>query len=143
MTFFSKTSRQIDKKRERERGETNVFFRIYLLCVVSYRGLSMATDPVASSRIQPSNHLNANRVYNSHSSYPMKPKQHPGGSAMTVSNYSTNSNVIASAPPVVSAASVRLSGPSSGAMTERIPRLVSGRTDWAAKYLKSSTKYSK
>lgn len=99
----------------------------------------MATDPVVS-RIQPASvHQNANRVYNSHSSYPMKPK-HPGGSTMTV-NY--NSNVIASAPPVVSAASVRLSGQSSGAVTERIPRLVSGRTDWAAKYLKTSTKYSK
>jgi hypothetical protein len=81
------------------------------------------------------------RVYNSHSSNPIKSKYPISGTMLPVSY--TSPAMIASAPPVVSAASTRMSVPTSGAVTERIPRLVSGRTDWAAKYLKTSTKYSK
>ena len=71
----------------------------------------------------------------------MKSK-HPSGTLQAI-NYVGPPTMIASAPPVVSAASTRISVPTSGAVTERIPRLVSGRTDWAAKYLKTGTKYSK
>jgi len=81
------------------------------------------------------------RVYNSHSCHPIKSK-HPVSGTMLPVSY-TSPAMIASAPPLVSAASTRMSVPTSGAVTERIPRLVSGRTDWAAKYLKTSTKYSK
>lgn len=87
------------------------------------------------------NHHTANRVYNSHSSYPIKAKHANNGTMMAV-NY-VSPTMIASAPPVVSDPSARIAVPSSGAITERIPRLISGRTDWAAKYLKTSTKYSK
>ncbi|XP_046440188.1 serine/threonine-protein kinase dyf-5-like isoform X3 [Daphnia pulex] len=103
-----------------------------------FQGLSLANDVNSFVQNAPQQ---ISRVYNSHSSHPIKSKYPVSGKMLPVSY--TSPAMIASAPPVVSAASTRMSVPTSGAVTERIPRLVSGRTDWAAKYLKTSTKYSK
>lgn len=109
-------------------------FKSLFLCIC--RGLSLVSD--VNSFVQHAPQQVA-RVYNSHSSNPMKLK-YANGPMLAVSY--TSPATVTSAPAVVSATS-RMSVPSSGAVTERIPRLVSGRTDWAAKYLKTSTKYSK
>ncbi|KZS04522.1 DNA damage-binding protein 1 [Daphnia magna] len=101
-----------------------------------FQGLSLVSD--VNSFVQHAPQQVA-RVYNSHSSNPMKLK-YANGPMLAVSY--TSPATVTSAPAVVSATS-RMSVPSSGAVTERIPRLVSGRTDWAAKYLKTSTKIFK
>lgn len=63
-----------------------------------------------------------------------------------VVNAFINPSLIASAPPTISASvsSIRSRAvPASGSGAQKIPRQISGRTDWAAKYLHTTTKYTK
>lgn len=115
-----------------------------------YRGLSVNAAGSASTvqQHQPSAAM-VTRTHNAHNSskyHPssvMKSKLTAGGPAAAMSAAYVSPTMIASAPPVISATPAGRSVPPTGAVSERITRQISGRTDWAAKYLHTSTKYSK
>ncbi len=92
------------------------------------------------------------RMHNSHSSYPLVTNK---GFSKHTTSHSTVAfgSAVSTAPPVIHTGTGTLTAarrsviPSDGTLNvERMTtttRQVSGRTDWAAKYLNTSTKYSK
>lgn len=123
---------------------------IFSLKSLSLRGLTVGN--VGSHQQQHHTKQSTSRMHNSHSSYPLVTNK---GFSKHTTSHSTVAfgSAVSTAPPVIHTGTGTLTAarrsviPSDGTLNvERMTtttRQVSGRTDWAAKYLNTSTKYSK